>query len=133
MNGILPSNILFMAGLSYQSFIFFFSSRRRHTRYWRDWSSDVCSSDLTVPILAIAPMVVVWLKAGWISVAVIAAYLTFFPVTINTLRGLDSADPRALELMRSYAASRWAILWKLRVPASLPYLFAAFKDRKSVV
>jgi NitT/TauT family transport system permease protein len=81
----------------------------------------------TIPILAIAPMVVVWLKSGWVSVAVIAAYLTFFPVTINTLRGLDSADPRALELMRSYAASRWAILWKLKVPAALPYLFAAFK------
>jgi NitT/TauT family transport system permease protein len=85
----------------------------------------------TIPILAIAPMVVVWTGSrglpGWFSVAVIAAYLTFFPVTINTLRGLDSADPRALELMRAYAASRWAILWKLKVPASLPYLFAAFK------
>jgi NitT/TauT family transport system permease protein len=81
----------------------------------------------TVPILAIAPMVVVWLKSGWLSVAVIAAYLTFFPVAINTLRGLSSADPRALELMRSYAASRWSILWKLKVPASLPYLFGAFK------
>jgi NitT/TauT family transport system permease protein len=85
----------------------------------------------TVPILAIAPMVVVWTGSrglpGWFSVAVIAAYLTFFPVTINTLRGLDAADPRALELMRSYAASHWSILWKLKVPASLPYLFAAFK------
>jgi NitT/TauT family transport system permease protein len=85
----------------------------------------------TVPILAIAPMVVVWMGSrglpGWFSVAVIAAYLTFFPVTINTLRGLDSADRRALELMRSYAASRWSILWKLKVPASLPYLFAALK------
>jgi NitT/TauT family transport system permease protein len=85
----------------------------------------------TVPILAIAPMVVVWTGSrgvpAWFSVAIIAAYLTFFPVTINTLRGLDSADPRALELMRSYAASRWAILWKLKVPAALPYLFAALK------
>jgi NitT/TauT family transport system permease protein len=85
----------------------------------------------TVPILAIAPMVVVWLGGrglpGWFSVSVIAAYLTFFPVTINTLRGLNSADPRALELMRSYASSRWAVLWKVRVPASLPYLFAALK------
>jgi NitT/TauT family transport system permease protein len=85
----------------------------------------------TVPILAIAPMVVVWMGSrglpAWFSVAVIAAYLTFFPVTINTLRGLDSADARALELMRSYAASRWSILWKLKVPASLPYLFAALK------
>jgi NitT/TauT family transport system permease protein len=81
----------------------------------------------TIPILAVAPMVVVWLKAGWQSVAVIAAYLTFFPVTINTLRGLQSADPRAHELLRSYAASPWQVLWRLRVPASLPYLFTALK------
>jgi NitT/TauT family transport system permease protein len=88
----------------------------------------------TVPILAIAPMVVVWVNPklpdsiqGWGAVAVIAAYLTFFPVAINTLRGLQSADPRALELMRSYAANRWRVLWKLRVPASLPYLFSALK------
>jgi NitT/TauT family transport system permease protein len=85
----------------------------------------------TVPILAIAPMVVVWTGSrglpSWFSVAIIAAFLTFFPVTINTLRGLASADPRALELMRSYAANRWSILWRLKVPASLPYLFTAFK------
>lgn len=88
----------------------------------------------TVPILAIAPMVVLWVNPrlpaslqGWGAVAVIATYLTFFPVTINTLRGLQSADPRALELMRTYAASRWAVLWKLRVPVSLPYLFSALR------
>jgi NitT/TauT family transport system permease protein len=85
----------------------------------------------TVPILAVAPMVVIWLGGrglpDWFSVSVIAAYLTFFPVAINTLRGLESADPRALELMRSYAANRWRILWKVRVPASLPFLFAALK------
>lgn len=85
----------------------------------------------TIPIIAIAPMVVVGLGSydipAWLRVAVIAAYLTFFPVTVNTLRGLQSVDPRALELMHSYAASKWAILWKLRVPAALPYLFSAFK------
>ena len=81
----------------------------------------------TIPILAVAPMVVVWLKSGWQSVAVIAAYLTFFPVAINTLRGLQSAEPRAHELMRSYAASRWKVLWHLRVPTSLPYIFTALK------
>jgi NitT/TauT family transport system permease protein len=85
----------------------------------------------TIPILAIAPMVVVWLGGrglpDWFSVSVIAAYLTFFPVTISTLRGLQSADPRALELMRSYAANRWRILWKVRVPAALPFIFAALK------
>jgi NitT/TauT family transport system permease protein len=88
----------------------------------------------TIPILAIAPMVVVWINpklppslAGWGAVAVISAYLTFFPVTINTLRGLESADPRAVELMRSYAAGRWSILWKLQIPASMPFVFAALK------
>jgi NitT/TauT family transport system permease protein len=85
----------------------------------------------TIPIIAIAPMVVVGLgnydMPAWLRVAVIAAYLTFFPVTVNTLRGLQSVEPRALELMHSYAAGRWTILWKLRVPAALPYLFSAFK------
>jgi NitT/TauT family transport system permease protein len=85
----------------------------------------------TVPILAIAPMVVIGLGSkgvqGWQSVAVIAAYLTFFPVTINTLRGLKSPDPRAVELMQSYAASSWSILWRLRVPSSLPFIFTALK------
>jgi NitT/TauT family transport system permease protein len=88
----------------------------------------------TIPILAIAPMVVVWVNPklpaglkGWGAVAVIAAYLTFFPVAINTLRGLQSADARALELMRTYAASPWKVLWKLRVPASMPFVFSALR------
>lgn len=81
----------------------------------------------TIPILAIAPMVVIWLGSGSTAVAVIAAYLTFFPVTINTLRGLTSPQPTAIELMRSYAASWWSVLWKLRFPAALPYIFTALK------
>ena len=88
----------------------------------------------TIPILAVAPMVVVWVNPrlppglrDWGAVAVISAYLTFFPVAINTLRGLTSVDPRAIELMRSYAASGRSVLWKLRVPAALPYIFAALK------
>ncbi|MCB0009105.1 MAG: ABC transporter permease subunit, partial [Anaerolineales bacterium] len=81
----------------------------------------------TVPIIAIAPMIVAWLGQGRISVAVISAYLAFFPVTINTLRGLTSPDRLKLDLMRSYAASRREILWKLRFPAALPYIFTALK------
>jgi len=85
----------------------------------------------TVPILAIAPMVVIWLGGRglpvWMPVAVISAFLTFFPVAINTLRGLDSTDPRKLELMRSYAASGWSTLWRVKFPCALPYLFSAFK------
>jgi NitT/TauT family transport system permease protein len=81
----------------------------------------------TIPIIAIAPMVVIWLQAGWLSVAVISAYLTFFPVTIAGIRGLRSPDPRAIELMRSYAASPRELLLKVRLPAAAPYLFAALK------
>lgn len=85
----------------------------------------------TVPILAIAPMVVVWggrlSIPQWLSVSIISAYLTFFPVAINTLRGLRSPDPTALELMRSYAATPNEVLWKLQVPSALPYIFTALK------
>ena len=90
----------------------------------------------TIPILAVAPIVVVglgnvsiggWTPKDWMRVSVIAAYLTFFPVTVNTVRGLRSADPSAVELMESYAAGEWAIFWKLRVPSAMPFLFSAFK------
>jgi NitT/TauT family transport system permease protein len=90
----------------------------------------------TIPILALAPIVVRGLGSvtvggspppDWVRVSVIAAYLTFFPVTVNTLRGLLSPDPRALELMHSYAAKGWTTLWKLRVPSALPYIFTALK------
>jgi NitT/TauT family transport system permease protein len=85
----------------------------------------------TIPVLAIAPVLVVWGgELGlptWVAVTVISAYLAFFPVAINTLRGLRSPEVTATELMRSYAASPKQELWKLQVPASLPYLFPALK------
>jgi NitT/TauT family transport system permease protein len=81
----------------------------------------------TVPIVALAPLIVVSFGRGLTSIVIIATYLTFFPVTIAMLRGLRSPDPRAIELMRSYAASKWAIYWKLRLPSSVPYLFTALK------
>jgi len=81
----------------------------------------------TVPILAIAPMVVVWLGTSWFSKAVIAAYLTFFPVTVNMARGLRALPPEALALMRALAASPSQVFLKLRFPASLPYLFTALR------
>lgn len=85
----------------------------------------------TVPILAIAPMVVVGLgrlgAPDLLSKALVAAYLTFFPVTIGMLRGLRSVPPDALALMRSYAASANQTFWKLRLPSALPYLFTSLK------
>jgi len=81
----------------------------------------------TVPIVALAPLIVTGFGRGLLSVVIIATYLTFFPVTIAVMRGLRSPDPRAIELMRSYAASRWAVYRKVRLPASVPYLFTALK------
>jgi NitT/TauT family transport system permease protein len=91
----------------------------------------------TVPLIAIAPLVVIWGRKGfeflpwewqdWMSVSVIATYLTFFPVAVNGLRGLTSPSAEDLELMRSYAASWTQTLFRLRFPASLPFLFAAFR------
>ncbi|RME84338.1 MAG: ABC transporter permease [Caldilineae bacterium] len=98
-----------------------------HVRLFERGCMPYVVASQTVPIIAIAPMVIIWLKAGWISVAVISAYLTFFPVTINTLRGLKSPDPTQLELMHSFAASTWTIMWKLRFPAALPYIFTSLK------
>lgn len=91
----------------------------------------------TVPLVAIAPIIVIWGATSldwlpfewtnWMSVALIAAYLTFFPVAMNGIKGLQAAEPAELELMRSYAASRRQILVKLQLPSAVPYLFAAFK------
>lgn len=85
----------------------------------------------TIPLIALAPLVVTWGKSSFLSetqsVAVIAAYLTFFPVAVNGLAGLQSPDEQDLELMRSYAAPWRDVLFKLRFPAARPYLFPAFR------
>ena len=90
----------------------------------------------TAPMIAIAPIIVIWGgRIGWpiwVSVSIIAAYLVFFPVTINTLRGLRSPDPTAIELMRSYGATRRETLWKVQVPSALPYIFSALKISATV-
>jgi NitT/TauT family transport system permease protein len=98
-----------------------------HSRWLERGLLPYVVASQTVPILAIAPMVVVWLGTSWFSKAVIAAYLTFFPVAVNMSRGLRAIDADALALMRALAASSRQIFFKLRFPASLPYLFTALR------
>lgn len=85
----------------------------------------------TVPILAIAPMIIVIMAnvgiTGLIPKAIISMYLCFFPVAIGMVKGLRSPDPLQIDLMRTYNASRMQVFWKLRVPASVPFLFASLK------
>ena len=85
----------------------------------------------TIPILAIAPMIIVVLNSvgmtGLIPKAIISAYLSFFPVVVGMVKGLRAPDAMQLDLLRTYNASRGQTFWKLRLPASMPYLFASLK------
>jgi NitT/TauT family transport system permease protein len=79
----------------------------------------------TVPVVAFGALVVIWFGNGILSKVAIAFYLTFFPVTVNTLRGLRSVDPHKCDLMRSFGASPWSMFWRLEVPHALPSIMAA--------
>lgn len=85
----------------------------------------------TIPILAIAPMIIVVMNAlglqGLIPKSIISAYLSFFPVVVGMVKGLRSPDAMQLDLLRTYNAGASDVLLKLRLPASLPYLFASLK------
>ena len=85
----------------------------------------------TIPILAIAPMIIVVLGAigisGLVPKAVISTYLCFFPVTVGMVKGLRSPNTMLLDLMRNYNTSNSQLFWKLRLPASIPYLFTSLK------
>jgi len=80
-----------------------------------------------VPIIAFAPIAIAWFGIDKGSKIAIAAVLCFFPVLVNTLKGLTSVRPASIELMRSYAAGNVQIFRKVRIPASLPYLFSSLK------
>ncbi|NWF69398.1 MAG: ABC transporter permease [Chloroflexi bacterium] len=101
-----------------------------HSRLLQNGLLPYVVASQMVPILAIAPMVVVWMRQielSALAVPIIAAYLTFFPVTIYALRGFTSVPPTELELMQSYAANHLQIFFKLRLPNALPQIFTALK------
>ena len=81
-----------------------------------------------VPIVALAPLAIVWFGVAQASKIAIVALMTFFPTFVSTVRGLDSVSPPSLDLMRSYAASDWQVFTKLRLPHSLPYVFTALRS-----
>ena len=80
-----------------------------------------------VPVIALGPIVYSMFRDESVARVLIAAYVTFFPVTVNTIKGLRSVDPNAVALMTSYAATRRQVYQKLRIPAAMPYLFQALK------
>ena len=81
----------------------------------------------STPLVAIAPLLTIWLGFGILPKIIITALLTFFPVLVNILSGLHQTDPALMDLFRSWNANRWETFFHLRLPSALPYLFAALK------
>lgn len=86
----------------------------------------------SIPIVAIAPILVVWFNFGIGPKLFIVSLICFFPVTVNTLDGLSSVDPEATKMMRTLDASRRQILWRVEGPAALPYFFSGAKIAAAV-
>ena len=84
-----------------------------------------------IPIIAIAPLLVVWLGTGYVSKIALAAIISFSPILINMLKGIQSVEPDAIDYFITCSASQWQIFKKLRLPSSLPYLFAGMKIASS--
>ncbi|QHT61253.1 ABC transporter permease [Paenibacillus lycopersici] len=81
----------------------------------------------TIPIVAVAPIIVIWCGAGMNAIVVIAFLIAFFPILSNTLIGLNSTEANMKNLFYLYNATKWQTIWKLRIPAALPYIMAGMK------
>lgn len=81
----------------------------------------------TVPVFAIAPLLVLWLGYGMLSKVVMAAIIVFFPIVLNTLDGLKATDPDMVNLLRMMRATRWQLLCKVRIPCALPFILSGAK------
>lgn len=81
----------------------------------------------SIPLVAVAPILIVTLGTGYSSKVAMAAIISFFPTLVNTVRGLEAVEPPLLDLFQSVHASAWKVLLKLRLPNALPYIFVAFR------
>lgn len=96
-------------------------------RIVRDSAYPLIVASQTIPIVVIAPILVVWFSYGLTPKIVLIALFCFFPITVNVLDGLRSVDPDAIKLMRSLDASRWQQFWRVEAPTALPSLFTGIK------
>ncbi|MGQ4809911.1 Riboflavin transport system permease protein RibX [Candidatus Entotheonellaceae bacterium PAL068K] len=86
----------------------------------------------TIPVLAIAPLLIVWFGYGLTPKVIVVALIVFFPIVVNTVDGLKSVDPDAVNLLKILRANAWQILLKVRIPAALPFVFSGTKIGVSV-
>ncbi|MBN2980858.1 ABC transporter permease [Cohnella algarum] len=86
----------------------------------------------TTPVVALAPLLVIWLGTGYWSKVAASMIICFFPILVNSVKGLKAVEHEAWELFTAYKGSRWEIFWKLRLPNSLPYVMSALKISSSL-
>lgn len=97
--------------------------------------SDYCARSLlpyivaanTIPVVAIAPILILWFGNGLQSKIAVTAFLSFFPLCLNMMKGLKSYEPLVMDLFHVIAASPWQRFWKMRLPSALPYIFVGLK------
>ena len=103
------------------------ASLMAHSRWLERALLPIAIGIKVTPIVAVAPLFVIWFGFGWEPKLAIAAMITYFPVLINAIVGLRDVDPSALDFLRSLRASPLEVYRTLRLPSALPYLFAALK------
>ncbi|GGF93327.1 ABC transporter permease [Paenibacillus abyssi] len=86
----------------------------------------------TTPLVALAPLLVVWMGTGYSSKVVASMLICFFPILVNSVKGLKAIEFEAWELFSTYKGTKWEIFWKLRLPTSLPYVLSALKISSSL-
>jgi NitT/TauT family transport system permease protein len=98
-----------------------------YSRWINEITYPFLVSAQVVPKIALAPLFLIWFGVGLLPKVIIAALIAFFPIVINTAKGLTSVEPELLQFMRSLGASWWEIFFKISLPWALPYIFAGFK------
>jgi NitT/TauT family transport system permease protein len=104
-----------------------FAAAALHSRLLDRILSPLVVASQTVPVIALAPLLVLWLGYGALPRVIVCALIAFFPMAVTSLEGLRATDPQLLELLRSVGASRWDVFWRVRVPGAAPYLTAGLR------
>lgn len=113
------------AGLALGTLIF-------HSRLLRQALLPIVIGTQAIPVIAIAPILILWFGFGITPKVIVVALISFFPVCVNTITGLSSVERDALNLMRSFGADRWQLFVKVRFPAALPFIFAGVKNAAAI-
>lgn len=103
-----------------------------YSRVIRRAAFPVLVASQAIPVIAVAPLLIIWFGYGMSAKVVVAAVISFFPVVINTVAGLDASDKEMVRLMQSLGAGKFEIFRKVRFPAALPLIFAGWRTATAI-